>query len=228
MSLELIVGITVGILIVFIALVIGYGFRKREIGSKAALKEIAYSAVIIGIIIILICVGYLVFSPKYDKNYELVLFLFMTGVIWAQFFSWLWRRSQAGSVLLDLGRSRQSLWSLIGGAGFILLGFLSLVDKPNESNLEGILKVFFYFSLGLNILFRGSRRLDVREHGFSCVERFIKWDRIKSFSWEGEKALTLALRLYRRFLSFSIQNIAVPPHLKDKIEELLTTHLHDH
>ena len=82
---------------------IGYRARRREVGSKAAGRDIRRGVLIIGVFVI-IFIGLFRLLPSYWGIHA--LYLTVIVAYWAYFLSWLRRKGQAGSVLLDLGRTK--------------------------------------------------------------------------------------------------------------------------
>ena len=145
-------------------------------------------------------------------------------MLWAYYFSLLRQRWQAGSVLLDLGKSTKQKLRLIFAICFLVVIFpvcikaLKVFDKIDiEDGLSVLLAVSF--------LLLEFTHNTIREHGIICAERFIKWEHIKSYEWEGENYLTLKLSIKHRFSPFRNLSLTIPIHQKDIMKNLLAQYL---
>jgi hypothetical protein len=207
---------------------IGYGIRRHEVGKKAATRDILNSIVfVVGFVIL--SVGLLRILPGPWKDRVRVFFyLIMTVVFWTYFIIWLMRKKQAGSVLLDLGRSVQHKMILIAGGAFMLLGIMDLVELFEPGSGIGIRDVFeglFFLSYGVLMLVWGLSHFEIRESGILILDRFVNWKQIKSYEWEGKNGFTLTLRIRQRFPLFPTRSLVVPALHKDTVENLLEKYL---
>jgi heme O synthase-like polyprenyltransferase len=104
---------------------LGYLIRRRDVGSKAAARDARRG---IALALAATAVGFILLRLAGEDISRTVLVRFLViGLIWV-FLAWsMWRRGQAGRVLVDLGRSDTHKMFLVGGCVLAGLGVLLLV-----------------------------------------------------------------------------------------------------
>ncbi|MFQ5738815.1 MAG: DUF5673 domain-containing protein [Acidobacteriota bacterium] len=82
-----------------------------------------------------------------------------------------------------------------------------------------------FLPVGLIVLVSGLRGLEARENGFLRFYWFLKWERIESYEWEGERDHTLTLKVTRRLPGWRAVSWGIPPVHKDALDNLLVEHV---
>ena len=192
----------------------GYLLRKHEVGRKAAGRDLRRGLPLIAMGLV---AGYGLMRLLPVSGFEL---LFIAG-IWLAMGYGLWRRRQAGSVLLNLGRSSRHKMSLGIGVLMIFYSIVQLVSffVDNAADAVDVSSIVWGLSFGVFFLFVGLSG-EIREAGIFSDGQLLKWERIKSYEW-GEKALTV--RLKRRW--FKTVSFPVPPLHRDAVSDLFAQHV---
>ena len=205
-----------------IGLGIGYRARRREVGSKAAARDFRQGIGFMGVII-LIGVGVYLFLPgiwRWETGSILMIVL-----VCAFIFTWLRHKKQAGSVLVDLGRTKLQKGLLFGGGCFVVSSIGSVVTSfLDAEGVLGIKEVSFgllWLFSGVVMFLQGLSHLEIRKGGIFYLGNFFKWEKIESHVWEGENGLTLTL-LVRKLLPFGrTLSLPIPANHKEAVENLL-------
>jgi hypothetical protein len=140
-----------------------------------------------------------------------------------------WRASQAGALLLDLGRlPPRRLWFF---GICTVIGALATAQSLSDWRLSGFHAVkglagaFFWLTLTLEGLTAVLSRLQVRENGIVGFFELIEWDRIDSHEWAGERGEPLILHLHRRVPLFGVIPgkviLPVPAEHRERVEQML-------
>jgi hypothetical protein len=217
------------ILIAFLVIVIGgvYGIRSREVGKKAAARDLLYSVLMMAFVIIVLA-GLRLLGASLRANIILILNLTGTGFVLIALIIYLRRGKKAGPVLLDIGKSTQHTMLAICGGLFLLSGILEIFeafDPGGKSRMNVASSCLFLLSCGVLFSLWGRSRSEIREGGILYLDRFIKWQQIKSYEWEGKNNLTLTLRFRRRFPFYRSRSLPIPAFHKETTEKLLERYL---
>jgi len=221
------------VILIFIGIMaigLGYGFRarRREVGSKAAAREFPRIIGVMGVLL-LFAVGLYLFLPGLSRNqawWEIGQIL-MIVLFCAFIFTWFRYKKQAGSVLLDLGRTKLQNFSLFAGGGFFVLAIDSVVGSLSDA--EGVLGIkevsrgLIWLFFGVGMFIQGLSHLEIREGGIFYLGNFFKWEKIESHVWEGENGLTLTIR--RRILFGGALGLPIPANNKETVVNLLEQNL---
>ena len=154
-------------------------------------------------------------------------FIVIVALLWILIGYWLWSKRQAGSVLLNLGRSRRHKVALLFGVLYMLLAIVGLVGLSFEAGtgLEKVSLVLLLLSLGVYLLLLGFSGSEIREAGIVGDGRLLKWKQIESYD-VGEKTLTVRLKrrwhAFRTVLSYRIHT----PH-KHAVNSILARYLQE-
>lgn len=210
-------------------------------GKKVAAREFLNDVVFVGVLYILAIIFVVIFSLFFIGSQRdfpgvpiqvILYFIIATVVFWTLIATWLQRKKQSDSIFLDLGRSKSHKMYLVSVGCFTLFGILSIVftlldseDGFVDSRIQGVSISLFWLSLGAYSLFRGLSHFEFSEGGIFYKGGFVKWERIKSYEWEGENSLTLTLRIKRRLPFFRTRSLPIPAIHKDKVENLLARYL---
>jgi hypothetical protein len=217
--------ISIGVLV--IALGVGYGIRSREVGAKAAARDLLYG--ILGIAaVIVVLVGLRLLRVPLRPNGISIIMLTGLGIAMIYLIIFLRRKKEAAPVLLDIGQSTWHKISLIAGGFFLLFGIIELVElfeTGSKTRINGTFSCLVFFSVGVLLIFQGRGHSEIREGGIVCLDRFIKWQQIKSYEWEGKDNLTLTLRFKQRFPFSRTSSLPIPAHHKETAEKLLGRYL---
>ncbi len=134
-------------------------------------------------------------------------FIVIVALLWILIGYWLWSKRQAGSVLLNLGRSRRHKVALFFGVLYMLLAIVGLLFEAG-TGLEEVSLVLMLLSLGVYLLLLGFSGSEIREAGIVGDGRRLKWNQIESYGW-AEKTLTVRVRRrwynIRKVLSYRIR-----------------------
>jgi hypothetical protein len=125
-------------------------------------------------------------------------FIVIVASVWILIGYWLWSKKQAGSKLLNLGRSRRHKVALLFGVLYMLLAIVGILFEAG-TGLEEVSLVLTLLSLGVYLLLLGFSGSEIREAGIVGDGRLLKWNQIESYGW-AEKTLTV--RLNRRWYAF--------------------------
>ncbi len=154
-------------------------------------------------------------------------FIVIVALLWILIGCWLWSKRQAGSVLLNLGRSRRHKVALFLAGPYLLLAIVDLVRLLFEAATE-MDEVFFslvLLSLGVYLLLLGLSGSQIREAGIVGDGRCLKWNQIESYGW-AEKTLTVRVKrrwhAFRTVLSYRIHT----PH-KHAVNSILARYLQE-
>ncbi|HUG93075.1 MAG TPA: hypothetical protein VML55_19700 [Planctomycetaceae bacterium] len=149
------------------------------------------------------------------------------GIFWlfiftAFFVSWLHAKATSGPVLLDCGPHPTKRLFFFQAAFFLLVfgggGLVRFIDK---SDTWGIAVTVFGVTMAIYCIVMASGRLQIRENGIWQYWGLLKWNRLRSYKWEGDSLLVEART---RFPFFGKGAFAVPREHKTSMEEFLTKH----
>ena len=222
----------ISIMLTVIAIFIGimYWCHIREVGKKAAWRDIKRGVTILAIAVI---IGFAFFriSPisLKDSVTPYLIVLFFTVLLVLAMGLLLWNLKQGGTVLLNLGKSLQKKIMLAAGCMAILNGiFLNIVFNVqyNAIDLQWAWYVTWYIS-GLLCILSGLTHNKIKEGGILFSDRFLRWERITSYEWEGNLGLTLTLKIKHRIPLLRTLSIPVQSSHKDAVEQLLIQNVTD-
>jgi hypothetical protein len=151
-------------------------------------------------------------------------FIVIVASVWILIGYWLWSKKQAGSKLLNLGRSRRHKVALLFGVLYMLLAIVGLLFEAG-TGLEEVSLVLMLLSLGVYLLLLGFSGSEIREAGIVGDGRLLKWKQIESYEM-GEQTLTVRLKrrwqAFRTVLSYRIHT----PH-KHAVNSILARYLQE-
>ena len=128
--------------------------------------------------------------------------------------------------LLPIPGRRSSF--LLGGT-FILTGFLGTYESSSLSpSVSWILSSLVGLSIGIQQIFMGFSRLEIRENGIMVYIEFVPWDRIEALEWvEGDGEFsTLKIQYRAQFPAFVRKvDLPVPMEKRGQLESLLERHV---
>jgi hypothetical protein len=146
--------------------------------------------------------------------------------LWLFLCTWLWRRRQAGILLLDLGRVRQTQW--FGGVGLLLLlgGGLLLVTSLRTADFDRkvVLLCVLLSSLGSLLVSMWLSRVEIRTKGIWSFGCLIPWASIFSYEWTTKRGEILVLKLRGPVWSFAVR-YPLTATAKEDIEHLFAQYL---
>ena len=186
-------------------------------------------------VFVIIGFGLYRFFPGFWRNHAWVIvsILGLCGlyiiVFFPFIFTWLRHKKQAGSVLLDLGRTKlHKIFLVTGGFGvvtFIISLVESLLDAGGVLGIKEVSISLFWLLFGVTFLVSGLSHFEIRECGILYFERFVNWEKIESYEWEGESGLTLTLRVRGRLSFLRTLSLPIPAIHKETVENLLAQNL---
>jgi UDP-N-acetylmuramyl pentapeptide phosphotransferase/UDP-N-acetylglucosamine-1-phosphate transferase len=152
----------------------------------------------------------------------LVMLLLALALVWVLIInSWRIRR-KAGRPLLDLGRPGR-LVGYVGGMFSLLLAAVGVLMARLQAEPGWLLYIGFFVSLALMGFLDASTSRELRQNGVLLPQQFIPWQRIRSYTWEGERILTFETE--KRWGLSPRQRLRIRPALKDAAEQILRQHM---
>jgi hypothetical protein len=171
---------------------------------------------------LLACAVWAIFQQSALYSLAIAFVILLVGSLTAFLVSWLYGNLVSGSVLLDCGPhpTRMLFWVnavlfLLGGAG----GSLGMIAKPFGT--FGIAGGMLAIAFSAYWVIMACGRLQICENGIWQYWALLKWDKLRSFEWEGD---TLLLQTTARFPFLGRGALPVPPEQHAAFDELLATH----
>ena len=208
---------------------------RHEVGHRVVARALLHAVVFAGVFILF---GLFAFLPGSWKAQAWISFyLLLSVVFWAYIvIIRLWHKRQAGSVLLNLGRLTNHKMMLVAGI-WALCGIGSLVVGLLEADfeLEEVSFGLFWLSGAAYLFSVGLSCLEIREGGILYSDRFVKWERVESYKWEGEnnidvilfpkRFVTLTVSVRRRLPFSRAISLSIPSIHKDAVDNLLAQYV---
>jgi hypothetical protein len=129
-------------------------------------------------------------------------------------------RMIAGGVLFDCGPSPGRRYAMAAFVIYLGMGALYSYDELKSGNPQ----ILTFIGNGAIAVLLGTSalaRLQIRENGLWIFFDAIKWNKIQSYRWEGDRNSTLVVQAQSRFPSHRKATIPVPDEHKDAVDELL-------
>jgi len=205
----------------------GYLYARHALGRKPVFSGLIYASIFIGagcLIIFFICIVIPEFWEGRSILVEFFHYFIFLGFVYI--FRCFWLRKRAGKMLLNLGRLKHDNFNLGFGIVFIVLSslFLPILLSNLGSSvdpLEGFEYIFF-LPIGISMLISGLKGTRILEKGITNSERFIVWDKIKSYEWgEGWSSNNLTIKMRNRFPWFRKLSLIIPKGNKEEVDILL-------
>ncbi|MFC1574320.1 DUF5673 domain-containing protein [Candidatus Latescibacterota bacterium] len=224
--------------VVAISIGIMYRLSIREVDKKTVWREFVLVVTHMGLGISVSIVYYVIFLLSPDPLIDTVVH-YMKVLISAAFLvsviCGIWYLKQGGAVLLDLGKSLQQKISVVAGCMFLLNGIIATiglyVEYKGTIDLRCVfdlpLWIVIWYLYGLLFVFLGLTHNKIKESGIFFSDRFIGWERITSYEWEGDTGLTLTLKIKHPISLFRTLSKPVPAQHKDAVENFLKQHVTD-
>ncbi len=200
----------IGIVAFVLMVGLAYLLRRHEVGHKAAVGDLRRGLPLMAMGLV---AGYGLMRLLPISVIDLLVITPLPILIGYG----LWRRGQAGSVLLNPGRSSSHKMFVVLGGLFMLLSIVELVELLLGAGTE-LTEVFLplgMLSFGAYFLFIGWSGVEFREAGIFSFGQLVKWERIESYEF-GVKTLTVRQRWW-----FQTVNLPVRPLYKDAVSDLL-------
>ncbi|MFV1977670.1 MAG: DUF5673 domain-containing protein, partial [Candidatus Scalindua sp.] len=192
-----------------IALAILYILQRRKVVSKAAARNFRNCFVFSAVVIIGWEILFLLLPGSWREQALTSIFLLGSVGIWASIATWPRRRRQAGLLLLDISLSKHPKKLLVAFGLIVIAGIVPLFKPVSEIKIGEFSFSILFLSFAIYILFVGLNQVEIREGGILLSGRFIKWQQIEFYEWEGENGLTLTLRLRQRFTFFRTLSLPI-------------------
>jgi hypothetical protein len=221
------------IVLIFMATGIGIGYAtaERMIGREAAQRSLRY---VLPLLLFGFAIAFLI--PLLGK-YGWVSFYILCSLgisIWL--LNWFFRKQEAGTLLLDIGKTAQNkLLFGVGLIGVVVAGSMTwlffeqvLRELPQYGSLgKEVSKLVFFWSWAIYSMLLGLSKLEFRENGICFMLSFIVWQRVKSWDWEQDKPNTLTIRLKPQYpLSFSwFMSMVIPAQHREAVSYILDERL---
>jgi hypothetical protein len=147
---------------------------------------------------------------------------------WGAVIQWLWRRAQAGPLLVAL-RTPLPIAIIVGicATTFILIDVVRLIEVSEQTgdvlaNVFARFESMSVFVVGFLMLSVG---IEIRKQGCVTCFRFIRWQEIESYDWRQAKAaLLLLLRLKLRNNQVFPEKL-VDPAKQEMVDRILLEHV---
>lgn len=128
-------------------------------------------------------------------------------------------RYQRGEFLQDFGGNPGKWAFYLNAVIFLILGTVQLIDTPAFGKAGFV----FQFVMVSFFLFMGFTRLLIYENGIWAYTSLIRWEKIKTYSWQNGN--TFMFETSRRFPTLARGAIPIPMHRLEEFKELLEQHL---
>jgi hypothetical protein len=219
----------------FVAIVVLYGIVKaqavRRTGSRATNNWLLPVTLLVAFLVTVQAVFDHLTTGLQDRVAS-VAFLLGAIFFWGFIAQRVWRTSQAGPLLLDLGRlPHRRLWFFGICSAIGVLAVAQSVMNWRSSGFHGtrgLAETLFWLTLTIEALTAVLSRLQIRENGIFPFFELIEWERIDSHEWAGERGEQLIINLRRRMPFFGLvpgKVIApVPAEHEERVERLLAEH----
>jgi protein-S-isoprenylcysteine O-methyltransferase Ste14 len=139
------------------------------------------------------------------------------------------QKSVAGEILLDCGPHPLHRVFLYNGVVLLFLGLLMFAlcvslrsSEHRWTSLALLALPLMMASIGPLIMASG--RLQIRQNGIWSYWGLLRWDKLRSYRWEGETDCTLILQVKTRFRVLGNGALPVPIEQKHSLDELLNKH----
>lgn len=213
--------LVIPLLLLFSVIVI-YSQRERVVGKRIANREFNLSLFIILAVFLLFSILSASRLDDWVLDSSNLVYVFFTISYWIIIFNLIIQKQRAGEILLDMGRSPDSLITVLLGV-FALIGYLYVAFLERETILDSTeeqIRAFFQITLALSIILSGFRRMFFTRAGF-LWGNLIRYENIASYSWEYDKPNVLSLVLKKRIWFQKVINIPVPMELKNTVKMIL-------
>ena len=188
-------------------------------GSKNALICLVRVVAFLGVLAFAISA---IFQQTIRDSFGMAFCIFWILIFAVIVFSWLYGKNGSGSVLLECGPHPTRSLFLINAVLFLLMGAGgSFTFFANNFDKFGIAGALFGVTFSIYWVIMASGRLQIREHGIWQYWSLLKWQKIKSYQWEGETDSTLMLQAKTKLPFLGRGALPVPIEHKDAIDELI-------
>lgn len=144
-------------------------------------------------------------------------------------FNWFRDRRQAGPLVVDLLPIPGRRSSFLLGGGIILMGLVGSFESASLSTRESwLVSSLVGLSIGIQQIFMGLSRLEIRTNGVMVYTEFVPWDRIEALEWLAGAGEFSTLKIqYRTQFTAILRNVELPVPLekKQQVESLLERHV---
>lgn len=168
------------------------------------------------------------------SNWNLLYLLPVLGFgLWG--LTWPYRKSKAGDLLFDAGRtwhSKMLFWVGIAESGVAtFVTWLSLERMfASPDTADKVLqtpRVAFWWMIAILLISIGLSKLEIRERGICFLYTFLPWRRISAYRWETSRPSTLTIKVRRLGLLLSEHvSVRVPKRYRNEIEQIVNTYAH--
>ena len=188
-------------------------------GSKNALICLVGMVAFLGVLAFAISA---IFQQTIRDSFGMAFCIFWILTFAVFVFGWLYGKNGSGSVLLDCGPHPTRSLFLINAVLFLLMGAGgSFAFVANNFDKFGIAGALFGVTFSIYWVIMASGRLQIREYGIWQYWGLLKWQKIKSYQWEGETDSTLMLQAKTKLPFLGRGALPVPIEHKDAIDELI-------
>jgi len=220
--------------VIVLPLALWYTFDACVFGARVAARHTARFALIL---VLAWAFSFILFGSTpapWRHGVKTVLLLVSSACFWAFALAHLISKPNAGRVLLDLGRSKIHVAMLIVATILLIAVGIRIFEVLNSGLLQSgaadiilreISQAFCFLSVGVFVLAMGVKRFQITEKGILFFARLIRWQRIKSYKWEGRAGLILTLKISKHWPIFNQCSLPIPHWYKDSVEELLAQNI---
>ena len=181
-------------------------------------------------------------NPGWSLTWRLSMYLVPT-IFWVALLSfglakWVFDRRASGPTVLDVAafpaRTLPKWSALLSGtlpkwcallliACGVVVGVVGLITTFDETSAIMFWSVLLVAG-GVLSLVEASSKIQICENGIWVYLGLLKWDKIKSYHWEGEPNCVLMFQTRSRVPFLRSGAIAIPEENKDAVDELLKEH----
>ena len=221
---DILPSLTIG-LFLFAIFGFAYVITAKIYGHKSAIKAIAQSLVIFGVLSGIFYLASLWLSPAqiniiwisiYAVFSLLFILLFIVHVNGK-------RQVETERILLEISLGDSGFWLIILGIFFLGSSISSINDVITKSlySANEILHIIFRVLTGILALYKGFGKTVLTENGVFSLFGYAKWKKVKLYKWDDGKFPVLKLKIADSLLSLIWISVIVPNSQKAAVENLL-------
>jgi hypothetical protein len=220
---------------IFILFILGlvaasYIYTRSKYGQKIARKATfqgvsIFVAIIVLLFVLTLTVIFLPVTPDFPFEQIDIIALGFEAIISATILLAIivlinrWHQSRIQKRLLVLPYGAYQAVYILLGAMLLLITTVRFANNTSM-DLERISMGTYQALLGLFMVLMGFIKQTMTQEGFFVGVRFVEWESIKSYTWEGEKSFLLKIQTNRSFLFGNI-TVEVRKEAKAAVETIL-------
>ena len=148
--------------------------------------------------------------------------------------TWFLQQQEAGILLLNLGRLRQTkhliwvgfMWAAVASLNTWRFFEQAMIGSSSSDSGVQASMVIAFWSFAIGYVALGLSKLQFREKGVWFLFSFITWQKIRSYHWEQAKPNMLIIRFEPQYLKLAdCMNLTIPAPHRDAVTRLLDERL---